>query len=178
MGALMGVILCGGESRRMGRDKGLLEKDGIPWAKYMAEKLTPYNLPVIFSVNASQLDAYTLALPGTQLITDSVAAEGPLKGLLSVHGQFPDKDMLLLGCDMLDMDGPTIGQLIEDYRKDDYNFYAYVENGFYQPLCGIYTARGLADSHTAVSLQQLLRQGKTKSLVVCNNKAFWNYNTL
>jgi len=64
MGALIGVILCGGESRRMGRDKGLLEKDGIPWARYMADRLMPYNLPVVFSVNPSQADAYAHAMPG------------------------------------------------------------------------------------------------------------------
>ena len=178
MGALIGVILCGGESRRMGRDKGLLEKDGIPWARYMADRLMPYNLPVVFSVNPSQADAYAHAMPGDRLVTDSVAADGPLKGLLSVHEQFPDKDLLLLGCDMLDMDAPTIERLIEEYCNNGYNFYAYVENGFFQPLCGIYTAGGLAGPPTAVSLQQLLRQGKTKSLVITNNEAFRNYNKL
>jgi len=162
----------------MGRDKGLLEKDGVPWAKYMADKLMAYDLPTVFSVNASQIKAYTLALPGARLVVDSVAADGPLKGLLSVHKQFPDNDLLLLACDMLDIDGPAIQQLIETYHKGGYDFYAYAESIFFHPLCGIYTVRGLADSHTAASPQQLLRQGKTKSLVMVNNEAFRNYNTL
>jgi len=178
MPALMGVILCGGESRRMGRDKGLLEKEGTPWARHMADRLMPYGLPVVFSVNASQVDAYTLALPGARLIVDSVAADGPLKGLLSVHEQFPDKDLLLLACDMLDMDAVTLHQLIDAWREGGYELYAYQESAFFEPLCGIYTAAGLAGSHTAVSLQQLLRQAKTKSLVMVNNEAFRNYNTM
>lgn len=162
----------------MGRDKGLLIKDGIPWAEHMANLLTRCHLPVVFSVNASQLAAYANSLPGARLVADNGTADGPLKGLLSVHEQFPDKDLLLLACDMLDMEEHTIKQLVEEYRKEDYNFYAYVENNFFQPLCGIYTATGLTGPHDALSLQQLLRQGKTKSLVITNNEAFRNYNTL
>ena len=120
MPALMGVILCGGASRRMGRDKGLLQKDGAPWARYMADRLMPYKLPVVFSVNTSQVDAYTLALPGARLVADSVAAGGPLKGLLSVHEQFPDKDLLLLACDMLDMDTATLNPLVDAWRTGGY----------------------------------------------------------
>jgi molybdopterin-guanine dinucleotide biosynthesis protein A len=178
MAALLGVILCGGESRRMGRDKGLIQKDGIPWARHMADKLTPHNLPVVFSVNSWQWDQYTLALPGANLVTDGEIADGPLKGLLSVHEQFPDKDIILLGCDMLDMDSQTIGRLIEEHAKGGYDFYAYVDKGFFQPLCGIYTSSGLNDGIKYISLQQILRQGNTKSLVILNNEAFRNYNTL
>jgi molybdopterin-guanine dinucleotide biosynthesis protein A len=178
MAALMGVILCGGESRRMGRDKGLIQKDGISWARRMADKLVSLGLPVVFSVNTSQLDAYTQVLPGEILVADSAAADGPLKGLLSVHEKFPDEDLLLLGCDMLDMDAQTIQLLTDAHRKDVYSFYAYAIDGFFEPLCCIYTAAGLAAGPMASSLQNLLRQGKTKSLVMVNNEAFRNYNTL
>lgn len=160
----------------MGRDKGLLEKDGLPWAKHMADKLAAYHLPVVFSVNTGQVNDYTAALPGARLVVDGVAAGGPLKGLLSVHEQFPDNDLLLLACDMLDMDTPTIHHLIAAYRKEDHNYYAYAKDGFFEPLCCIYTAAGLIRAHTSPSLQQLLHQGKTKSLVMLNNEAFQNYN--
>jgi len=169
----------------MGQDKGLLEKDGVPWARLMADKLTSRHLPVVFSVNASQTDAYELALPDARLVVDSLAVDGPLKGLLSVHEQFPDKDLLLLACDMIDMDAATIGILIEAYLAGGpYTFYAYREQDFFQPFCAIYTSAGLAAPHTAAlegnlqipSLQQLLRQGKTKSIVINNDEAFRNYN--
>jgi len=178
MAALMGVILCGGESRRMGWDKGLLLKDGAPWVKHMADKLAAYGIPVVFSVNTSQIDAYTAALPGARLVADSAAADGPLKGLLSIHEQFPDKDLLLLACDMLDMDAVTLQRLIDAWREGGYELYSYCEGTFFEPLCGIYTAAGLAGKQVAPSLQNLLRQGKTKSLVMVNNEAFRNYNTL
>lgn len=181
MDKLMGVILCGGESRRMGRDKGLILKDGVPWALCMMDKLKPFFLPVVFSVNAVQTDDYIAQFPGVRLVVDreGIPAGGPLKGLLSVHEQFPDKDLLLLACDMVDMDQATIGQLVEGYRTGgEYEWYAYREEGFFEPFCAIYTAEGLEANLQAISLQQLLRKGKTKGLAVTNNEAFKNYNTL
>lgn len=175
MTALMGVILCGGESRRMGRDKGLLEKDGITRAGYMAAKLDCCGIPVVFSINASQADRYAIALPGARLVTDRVDSGGPLKGLLSVHERFPGNDLLLLACDMLDMDGATLTGLIDAWQAGGYDLYVYQEGAFFQPLCGIYTSIGI-DAFNATSLQQMLLRGKTKSLVIKNNEAFRNYN--
>jgi molybdopterin-guanine dinucleotide biosynthesis protein A len=162
----------------MGRDKGLLLKDGVTWAGYMADKLTAFGIPVVFSVNPLQADKYALALPGARLVPDSGDAAGPLKGLLSVHERYPGYDLLLVGCDMLDLDGATLIQLTDEWEKGGHAFYGYREGGFFQPLCGIYTAAGLMGVHAISSLQQLLRQGKTKSLVILNNEAFRNYNTL
>ena len=183
---LLGVVLCGGESRRMGRDKGLLLKDGITWARVMADKLVNLGLEVVFSVNAGQVEHYNLQMPGAILVVDEIAIGGPLNGLLSVHTLFPDKDILLLACDMLDMDEATIAALLEVWHTGTDEFYAFAEGGIFQPLCSIYTAAALAAPHTAalmgrplvISLQQLLRKGKTKSLVPLRSEAFRNYNTL
>jgi len=174
----MGVILCGGNSSRMGRDKGLMLKDGIPWARHMADKLSPFHLPVVFSVNALQVDAYSTFVPAAALVTDNVAVSGPLKGLLSIHERFPHTDLLLLACDMLDVDMPTIAHLIASYSAGGYDFYAYRENTFFQPFCAVFTAAGLEHGVQEPSLQMLLRQGKTKSLAILRSEAFRNYNTL
>lgn len=179
MSNLVGVILCGGESSRMGRDKGRILKDGTPWALRMADKLAPFGLPVVFSVNASQVDDYTVQFPGIRLVVDEVDVPGPLKGLLSVHRQIPDKDLLLLACDMVDMDQDTIGGLLEAYRTGGpYVYFAYYDEGFYQPFCAIYTVAGLEGALGGNSLQGLLRVGRTKALDLPNSEAFRNYNTM
>jgi molybdopterin-guanine dinucleotide biosynthesis protein A len=162
----------------MGRDKGLLLKDGIPWARHMADKLAPFHIPVVFSINALQVDAYSAFVPAAALVTDNVAVSGPLKGLLSVHEQFPRKDLLLLACDMLDVDTPTIDHLIASYSAGGYEFYAYRESDLFQPLCAVFTAAGVEHGMQEHSLQRLLRQGKTKSLAILRSEAFRNYNTL
>ena len=172
---LLGVILCGGESRRMGRDKGLMPKDDMPRALYMANKL---DIPVVFSINSTQLPHYSAALPGRQLITDDpdITAGGPLKGLLSVHKTFPDMDLLLLACDMPDMDDLTIEGLIGAWYAGGAEFYAYREDQFYQPLCAIYTTAGLQATLHDDSLQSLLKRGNTRPLPILEEKVFKNYN--
>jgi len=162
----------------MGRDKGLLLKDGIPWARHMADKLTPFQIPVVFSVNALQLDAYSAFVPAAAMVTDNAAVSGPLKGLLSVHAQFPHKDLLLLACDMLDVDMPAIDHLIASYSAGGYELYAYRESDLFQPFCAVYTAAGVEHGMQEPSLQRMLRQGKTKSLAILRSEAFRNYNTL
>ena len=188
---LAGLILCGGESRRMSSDKGLLRREGTPWAVYMGHKLTPWQLPVFYSINAGQKAAYGAILPDEQLITDALGLSGPLEGLFSVHARFPNKDLLLLACDMPDLDAVTIQKIIQAYtEKGPYDFYVYQEGSagqsFVQPFCGIYTSAGLAGAYASyrgkgvgdLSLQSLLKRGRTQKLPIDRMEAFRNYNSL
>jgi molybdenum cofactor guanylyltransferase len=182
---LIGVVLCGGESRRMGHDKGSLLRDGAPWALIVARLLDALNIPVFFSINAVQQTPYASFIPPGQLIVDDVPLAGPMTGLLSTHKQLPSKDILLLACDMLDLDQATIVNVLEARKADDrYDFYVYGEAGFAQPFCGIYSARGLAPVYRSaaslpdISLQSLLRNGRSLFLEIERGEAFGNYNTL
>lgn len=194
---LMGLVLCGGESKRMGSDKGSLLKDGIPWALHVAGKLAPFGLRVVYSINALQMETYPGFIASGQLITDSMPIPGPLGGVLSVHERFPSNDLLLLACDMLDMDEATIGKIIATYREggppgheardnEKYDFYVYEDEGYIQPFCGIYTARGLRQVYARavtsgladLSLRALCEGNKTKRIRIDGSKAFGNYNSL
>jgi molybdenum cofactor guanylyltransferase len=179
---LLAVVLCGGESKRMGRDKGLLLKENTPWAMWMANKLIPFKLPVVFSINQRQWEAYSAVIQPGQLIIDSLTLPGPLKGLLRVHKLFPDKDLLLLACDMLDLDEGTIRKVIDCYveehggrqrdqvRADGPDFMVYDDGQFVQPFCGIYTAGGLSRACATMS-QTGISPAKTDSEMSQNDAA-------
>lgn len=184
---LLGVVLCGGQSTRMGTDKGLLIKDNKPWAVLIAEKLKDAKLPVIISINEKQQDSYLKLFPENSVIVDHLSIDGPLEGLLSVHDQYPDKDIFLMACDLVDMDQETISTLIQSYSDNPtYDYYVYQHEGFTQPFCAIYTSKALAKVYASLehdgikkySLHDRFEAGNTMYIPIKNTAGFTNYNTL
>ena len=56
---IIGLVLTGGKSSRMGEDKGLLLLEGNTWAEHQAEKLHIITTNVYLSVNRTQLKKYS-----------------------------------------------------------------------------------------------------------------------
>ena len=181
---LLGVVMCGGQSRRMGTDKGLIPVGDTCWAALMAAKLADMGLPVVVSVNTSQVQAYSSFFKDTQLVVDSVEVGGPLNGLLSVHAKYPEADLLLLACDMINMEAETIKRLITTFEdRPGYDFYVYQNQQFAEPFCSIYTAAALNAlvTHTDLansSLQKVLNEAITLRLPITEPESFNNFNTL
>ena len=188
MTKLLGVVLCGGQSTRMGRDKGLIPIQDTVWARYVATKFEALQVPVVVSVNPAQLDEYSRLFPSEHLVVDKVpAVEGPLQGLLSVHQQYPDYDLLLIACDMIDLEEATLAFLLAAYESEEpFDFYAFMSGDFYEPFCAIYKAAGLKAVKEKVasgaldnfSLMNVLRSGNTRGLPLLDSNSFRNYNTL
>lgn len=184
---LLGVVLCGGQSKRMGTDKGLLKREGKAWAVCIAEKLREAKLEVVVSINEKQKPGYQDLFRDTCLLIDHVPIEGPLGGLLSVHTRFPEKDILLMACDLIDMEQNTITMLIKKYTETpSYEYYVYRQHGFTQPFCAIYSAEGLAKVYTSFenkglkkySLHDRFEEGHTFYISIENDTSFNNYNQL
>jgi molybdopterin-guanine dinucleotide biosynthesis protein A len=181
----MGVVLCGGESKRMGKDKGLLLKDGQPWAVIIADKLAKQGLEVVVSVSKLQKEPYGNIFPKRPLIVDYIPIGGPLNGLLSVHQHFPDQDLLLMACDLTEMDKDTLDTLVRTYSdQPGYEFYVYRHNGFAEPFCAIYTAGALAavlqqqesGELRRYSLHERFETGNTLYLTIDDLSVFKNFN--
>ncbi len=184
---MLGVVLCGGESKRMGSDKGLLSAGAELWAERAALKLSKLGIPVVLSVNAQQLEPYGRVFSAHQLIVDAVEISGPLRGLLSVHKAHPQHDLQVLACDMVDMDITTLATLKQTYATETafFDYYVYQKDQFIEPLCAIYPARTLQSLLTMLilgtlpsySLQQLITGSNRLSIPVKNREKFANYNS-
>jgi len=182
MQKLLGVVMCGGQSQRMGTDKGLIKQGDTTWAQLGYNKLKQLDIDVLVSVNSSQITTYSNLFNTGDLVVDATNISGPLNGILSVHTRYPDKDMLILGCDITEMGIPTLKDLIAAYLTNSgHDYYTYHNNEFYEPLCAIYTAKALTklkqSDLTNYTLQKILRSGNTNSLQVTNPEAFTNHNT-
>ncbi|MBC6492935.1 molybdenum cofactor guanylyltransferase [Flavihumibacter stibioxidans] len=156
---MIAVILCGGESSRMGSDKGLLTLQSDTWARTIANQMAAaVPVPVYVSVRPDQYEFYRADFPESQIISDSykIKVKGPLKGLLSVHEKFPGEDLLVVACDMPLMNAATIRILYEAYLANpDHDAWIFTNDAEPEPLCAIYGAGGLS---------RIFRLGRSGSL--------------
>jgi molybdopterin-guanine dinucleotide biosynthesis protein A len=144
---MTGIVLCGGQSSRMGSDKGLLKLQANTWAQTAVDKLLELQMPVMISVNEDQYTEYETIFSTRQLIVDNelLQLKGPLCGVLSAHLQLPDEDIVVLACDMPLLETSLIKELLLQYRQhDEIDAFTYTNDGEPEPLCGIYKSRGLA----------------------------------
>jgi molybdopterin-guanine dinucleotide biosynthesis protein A len=131
----------------MGSDKGLLKLEAKTWAQTAIDKIAVLNIPIRISVNTEQHDAYTKVFSPAELIADntSLAVHGPLLGTLSSHLRFPEEDLFLLACDLPLMESFLLERLHASYRENPgSDVYLFTNENQPEPLCGIYTAKGLA----------------------------------
>lgn len=186
---LMGAVFCGGKSTRMGEDKGLKKKEGKTWADIAASKLEAFHFPFCVSIRKEQLGAYSQVFDVERLVIDKFAIEGPLEGLLSTHNAYPDHDLLIIACDLVDVQASLIQKLLDEFRQreGEHDFFVFENKGQLEPLLGLYTREGLQKLFDLYALNQLekfsmkhiLEIGNTYAIPLAEpeTKQFANYNT-
>ena len=155
---MLGVVLCGGQSTRMGSDKGLLKLEAKTWAQTAIDKMAVLNIPVKISVNNNQYPEYSTVFSSDNLIADnaSLPLRGPLQGVLSSHLQYPPEDLFILACDMPMMEPFLLKELHDQYNQHPASdAYIFTNEGEPEPLCGIYSAKGLSIILTMLRSGQL-----------------------
>lgn len=139
---MQGIVLTGGQSIRMGTDKGMLRFNHQTWVERAVTLLESFRIPVAVSINPNQYLNYAALFSPGQLIEDdaSLTVGGPLRGILSAHLRFPLEDLLVLACDMPCMQAEPIQFLLQQATADAVLFQ---QAGRPEALCGIYRATAL-----------------------------------
>ena len=104
---LKGLILAGGESRRMGFDKGLMNYHGLPQREYLYHLLEPFTEENYISCRAGQIEDSEIPL-----IEDQFSDLGPFGAILTAFNQKPYTAWLVVACDFPLLDRSAIEQLI------------------------------------------------------------------
>lgn len=162
---IQSLVLVGGKSTRMGRDKSQIDYHGKPQWQFMADILRGVHLDVFLSCRQEQTGQYEKE----KLIVDTFTDLGPLGAILSAFRENPNTAWLVVACDLPLLTEKTIKTLMENrnpsaiattYRSPE------SAEGFPEPLITIWEPKSYA------ILLQFLAQG-----VSCPRKVLINSDT-
>lgn len=105
---LNGLVLSGGQSTRMKKDKGTLNYHGVSQREYMYELLLAHCNKTFISCNAAQAES----IGNLPFIQDSFLNLGPMSGILSAFNSDPNAAWLTVACDLPYLTPQTIEYLV------------------------------------------------------------------
>jgi len=138
---LYGLVLAGGRSTRMGRDKASLTYgDRTPQLERAMSLLAPHVVRAYVSVRADQ-DADPVRARFAQ-IPDTIENLGPIAGLIAAQAQHPEVAWLVLACDLPLLDEETLIGLVRARAPErEATAFRSSHDGLPEPLCAIYEPR-------------------------------------
>ena len=134
---LHGLVLAGGHSKRMQRDKAGLEYDGRAQLARAVDLLAPLVSRCHVSVRDDQRgDPQRAAYPA---IVDRIPDLGPIGGIHAAQQEQPGAAWLVLACDLPFLDAATLQQLIAARTPQRLaTAFRSSHDGKPEPLCAIY----------------------------------------
>ena len=149
--AIYGLVLAGGASKRMQRDKAALKYQGKTQLERAFELASRHADKVFVSLRADQTsDSLRAQRP---MIVDLGEGEGPIVGIRSALAAHPEAAWLVLACDLPFLSDIAIEGLLR--RRDPSALataYKSAHDGLPEPLCAIWepaAARTLAEYQAA-----------------------------
>jgi molybdenum cofactor guanylyltransferase len=180
------IVLAGGKSSRMGRDKALLEIDGKCLLERSCEVAA--NLTSEVYVLTAWPDRYRSTLSKKcQFLVEYNPGSGPLIALTQGLTQITTEWILLLACDLPLLDAQMIQHWASHLAAVPPSTLAVVpyQNSRWEPLCGFYRQQSLSSLQSFIedggrSFQVWLNQIAVVSLYVGERESLMlsNCNTL
>lgn len=175
---LTGVILAGGQSRRMGQNKALLSLGGQTFLDRIAGVLTPLVQELVVVDNGALAGHWQ----GT-LWQDNYPQQGPAAGIETALSQLQTSHALVVGCDFPLLEAAPLTYLLENSIPKQSTIFSLA--GRWQPLVGVYAKAHHVYFEKALQQQQLQLRAVLQKLPlqVCACPVPWeaclsNINTL
>ena len=182
---LYGLVLCGGDSIRMGFDKSEIDYYGKKQKYFLYELLEEFCDNVFISCSRFQSQRTE---PEYNVITDVDGFEnsGPMAGILSFHVEHPGKSVIVTGCDYPFINRDSIEQLINNRGKGNGKAVCFInevnDEYIYEPFLTVYEAPFfntllLNFLNKNYSLSRILEAEKVKAIVPPSDLILRNVNS-
>lgn len=171
-------IMLGGQSKRMGRDKALVELGGKTLLERAVDTWKDYGSHLCLSVGAAERK--DLAPDGVTAIADIYPERGPLGGLQAGLKVCKTPYLLLVAVDCPFLTPRQADVLLDSIGESD--ACVYTLEGHPQPLFGLYRRRCAGPAETLIlsgdnRMSKLLEWAHTKCVPAGDESAFRNLNT-
>lgn len=177
---LNGLVLAGGKSIRLGRDKSTIKWHGKEQRYYMVDLLKTFCREVFISCREEQR---YVTDPDYNIIPDSYSDLGPYGAILSAFKVNAGCAWLIIACDLPLMDAKTLSYLVEqrDPRAMATTFKSPYD-ALPESLITIWESKSyyLLQSSLSLgghSLRRILINNQVKIINAINTKALMNVNT-
>lgn len=154
-----GLILYGGDSSRMGKDKGLLTYHKEPQIFHIYTLLNRFCDKTFLSVKTTNED---ISIPQ---IEDLYEKKSPLNGIISALNAHPDKNWIIVSCDMPFIEARTIECLKQQFDSNNF-FTGYTDSdgNLPDPMLGIWSKKALPD------LKKFIKKSGSPRIFIMKNK--------
>ena len=180
------IILCGGQSRRMGQDKGSMIIKDKPMIKHILSTLNHEINEVIIVLNDSErivrykqfIDSEDYSYRLT-FVEDKVKNKGPLPGIMTglehIHSQYA----LVLPCDSPYITKKYINTIFSEIHEDYHAIVPYHDSkdklNTSEPLHSIYNKNVIPEieyliSKDSLQIKGLIKKIETKFVLIDNKK--------
>lgn len=186
--SLSAIVLAGGQSSRMGRDKALITLRGVPLLRQVCEIALECTSKVY--VVTFWTERYQHILPtGCHVIQEvsllrETQSHGPLIGFAQGLAQVETDWVLLLACDLPQLQVRVLQDWVTELEKTDKEAIALLprQPQGWEPLCGFYRRQCLPKLTEFIdeggrSFQQWLAQHPVQELSLSNTQVLFNCNT-
>ncbi|MGB7393993.1 MAG: NTP transferase domain-containing protein [Pricia sp.] len=178
---IYGLVLAGGKSTRMGKDKGSIPYHGMPQREYLYHLLSRVTDETYVSIRSDQQSEFSESM---EVIVDDDTYKGPYNGILSAHKKFPEVAWLVLACDLPLIDLAALQELIAARDPNGLaTAFAQKEDPLPEPLCAIWEPVGLEKSITHLEEgngtcpRKFLINGEVKLVFPTNENVLMNANS-
>lgn len=135
---LSAIVLCGGNSKRIGRSKAFLPYAGTTLIENCLKKLSAVFAEIILVCN----DPDEFKHLSANVVRDLIPAKGPLVGILSGLLLAKHEQALVCPCDMPLIDEELLRELAAKSTQADLVLYGH--DGIPEPLLGVYSRSCIA----------------------------------
>jgi molybdopterin-guanine dinucleotide biosynthesis protein A len=168
-------VLAGGKSRRLGKNKALIEIEGTPLIQRLVQAIPGKRIAIL----ANEAEPYRFL--GLPVIPDVHRGVGPMAGLHAGLRHSDTEYSFFLACDLPRLDTETILAVLRAHRGEDF-VGPQTERGI-EPLCALYSRSLLPKIEAAIAagtygLQEFVAALSNKRLLRFQDETvFYNLNT-